>query len=146
MAPIEPAPDGLDAIVVNNRIRGALDTAIGALKLLSPDRSGAAHASAKAIEATSQAALLPLIEKAIARGKRPWNQEFAATDQGGAGPESSDLESAGAVRALGGQQSGAGQDAPACASGKDASGNVIEPTRSACGGRNSRSVRSRTGC
>ena len=28
MAPIEPVPEGLDGIIVNNRIRGALDTAI----------------------------------------------------------------------------------------------------------------------
>jgi len=70
MAPLEPSPEGLDAIVVNNRIRGALDTAIGALKLLSPDRA-VRLASAKAIEATSQAALLPLIEKAIARESDP---------------------------------------------------------------------------
>ena len=70
MAPIEPAPEGLDGIVVNNRIRGALDTAIGALKLLSPDRA-VRLASAKAIEATSQAALLPLIEKAIVRESDP---------------------------------------------------------------------------
>ena len=70
MAPIEPAPEGLEGIVVNNRIRGALDTAIGALKLLSPDRA-VRLASAKAIEATSQAALLPLIEKAIARESDP---------------------------------------------------------------------------
>jgi len=70
MAPIESAPEGLDGIVVNNRIRGALDTAIGALKLLSPDRA-VRLASAKAIEATSQAALLPRSKRAMSRESDP---------------------------------------------------------------------------
>ena len=66
MATLEPVPEEIDSIVVNNRIRGALETAIGALKLFSPDRA-VRLASAKAIESTSQTALLPLIEKAIAK-------------------------------------------------------------------------------
>jgi len=66
MVPIVPAPDQLEGIVLNNRLRGTLDAAVGALKLLSPDRA-TRLASARAIESTSQAAVLPLIEKALAR-------------------------------------------------------------------------------
>jgi urea transport system permease protein len=70
MAPITPPPEQLESIVLNNRMRGTLDAAIGALKLLSPDRN-TRLASAKAIESTSQAAVLPLIEKALARETDP---------------------------------------------------------------------------
>ena len=70
MAPITPPPDQMEGIVLNNRMRGTLDAAIGALKLLSPDRN-TRLASARAIESTSQAAVLPLIEKALARETDP---------------------------------------------------------------------------
>jgi urea transport system permease protein len=70
MAPITPPPDQLESIVINNRMRGTLDAAIGALKLLSPDRN-TRLASARAIESTSQAAVSPLIEKALARETDP---------------------------------------------------------------------------
>jgi urea transport system permease protein len=70
MAPITPPPDQIESIVINNRLRSTLDAAVGALKLLSPDR-GTRLASAKAIEATSQAAVLPLIEKALSKESDP---------------------------------------------------------------------------
>ncbi|HEX4986320.1 MAG TPA: urea ABC transporter permease subunit UrtB [Burkholderiales bacterium] len=70
MAPIVPAPEQAEPVVVNNRLRGALDAAIGALRLLSPDRD-TRLASARAVESTTQAALLPLIEKALARETDP---------------------------------------------------------------------------
>ena len=66
MAPIVPPPDQLEGIVINNRLRGTLDAAVGALKLLSPDRA-TRLASARAIESTSQTAVLPLIEKALGK-------------------------------------------------------------------------------
>ena len=70
MAPIVPPPEQFEGIVINNRLRGALDAAVGALKLLSPDRA-TRLASAKAIESTSQAAVLPLIEKALGKESDP---------------------------------------------------------------------------
>ena len=70
MAPIMPPTDQLESIVLNNRMRGTLDAAIGALKLLSPERI-TRLASARAIESTSQSAVLPLIEKALARETDP---------------------------------------------------------------------------
>ncbi|MFN0038104.1 MAG: urea ABC transporter permease subunit UrtB [Burkholderiales bacterium] len=62
---LTPAPESLEPIVVNNRLRGALDAAMGALKLLSPERD-VRLASARAIESTAQVSLLPLIGKALA--------------------------------------------------------------------------------
>ena len=70
MAPITPPPDQFESIVLNNRMRGTLDAAVGALKLLSPDRA-TRLASARAIESTRQTAVLPLIEKALARESDP---------------------------------------------------------------------------
>ncbi len=70
MAPITPPPDQFESIVINNRLRGTLDAAVGALKLLSPDRA-TRLASARAIESTSQGAVLPLIEKALSKESDP---------------------------------------------------------------------------
>jgi urea transport system permease protein len=127
MAPIEPAPEGLEGIVVNNRIRGALDTAIGALKLLSPDRA-VRLASAKAIEATSQAALLPLIEKAIARESDPGirkslQQTKAALDLKNADPGTR----LAAVSALGESNQAQVKTRLLALLEKDASGSFVEP-------------------
>jgi urea transport system permease protein len=70
LQPIEPAPAGIEGVVVNNRVRARLDRAIGALKLLSPDRE-VRLASARAIENAEQAALLPLINKALDKETDP---------------------------------------------------------------------------
>jgi len=70
MTTIVPPPDQLESMVINNRLRGTLDAAVGALKLLSPDRA-TRLASARAIESTHQAAVLPLIEKALGKESDP---------------------------------------------------------------------------
>lgn len=59
-----PAPDGIDAIVVNNRLRAAVDGALSGLTLLSPDRA-TRLAAATALQASSiDLAQAPLIRKA----------------------------------------------------------------------------------
>ncbi len=70
LQPIEPAPENLNPVVVNNRMRAKLDTVVGALKLLSPDRD-TRLASAKAIESTEDPKLGPLIEKALGKESDP---------------------------------------------------------------------------
>ncbi len=70
MMPIEPAPEAIESIVLNNRVRSRLDRAIGALNLLSSDRA-VRLASAKAIENTEQVSLLPLIDKALEKETDP---------------------------------------------------------------------------
>ncbi|MEO8164207.1 MAG: urea ABC transporter permease subunit UrtB [Betaproteobacteria bacterium] len=70
MAPITPPPEHFESIVINNRLRGTLAAAVGALKLLSPDRD-TRLASARAIESTTQTVVLPLIAKALARETDP---------------------------------------------------------------------------
>lgn len=91
MTPIEPLPDEYDGLIVNNRIRAQLDRAIGGLKLLSPDPAVRME-SAKALENTSQASLLPLIEKALAKEsnsaiRRSLEQTKASLDIGNPDPE-----------------------------------------------------------
>jgi urea transport system permease protein len=66
-----PVPDGADGIVVNNRLRGAVEGAMSGLRLLSPD---ATARKAAALELQSQAidpAQLPLIRKALAQEHDP---------------------------------------------------------------------------
>ncbi|MFP5340940.1 MAG: urea ABC transporter permease subunit UrtB, partial [Gammaproteobacteria bacterium] len=91
MTPIDPVPEDYDGLIVNNRIRAQLDRAIGGLKLLSPDPAVRLE-SAKALENTSQASLLPLIEKALAKEtdsaiRRSLEQTKASLDIGNPDPE-----------------------------------------------------------
>lgn len=77
-----PLPEGLDGVMVNNRLRGAVDDALSALKLFSPDR---AQRLAAATELQKSVTLIqvPLIEKALANEQdaeiRPMLQLVAAT-------------------------------------------------------------------
>jgi len=62
-AALAPAPADLDAIVINNRIRGVLTSALATLKLGSPDRA-VRLAAAKDLQGADSEALLPAIEHA----------------------------------------------------------------------------------
>jgi urea transport system permease protein len=63
---VDAPADGLEAIVVNNRIRGALDSAIAALRLVAPQREERL-AAATAVAADAGEEMLPLIERALAK-------------------------------------------------------------------------------
>ncbi len=63
-APVEAPPDKLEPVMINNRIRGALDGAIAALKLVSPDRAERL-AAAKAVANDASEEMLPLIKRAF---------------------------------------------------------------------------------
>ena len=62
-AVVDPAPADLDTIVINNRIRGVLTSALATLKLVSPDRA-VRLAAAKDLQGADAEALLPAIEHA----------------------------------------------------------------------------------
>ena len=67
---LDAPPDQLESIVVNNRIRGALDSAIASLRLVAPDpRERLAAATAVAADAGEE--MLPLIERALAKETDP---------------------------------------------------------------------------
>jgi urea transport system permease protein len=70
LAPLDPAPEDYEAVILNNRMRARLESAIGALSLLSPDRE-TRHTSARAIETTQDASLLPVIERALEKETDP---------------------------------------------------------------------------
>jgi urea transport system permease protein len=77
-----PLPEGLDGLMVNNRLRGAADDALSALKLFSTDRA-ARLAAATELQKSVTLAQAPLIEKALATETdaeiRPMLQLVAAT-------------------------------------------------------------------
>ena len=59
-----PLPEGAEDLVNNNRMRGALLAALGALKVLSPDLLTRQEAVRELMKATPTEAQLPLIDKA----------------------------------------------------------------------------------
>ncbi len=67
---VNAPPDQLETIIVNNRIRGALDSAIASLQLVAPDPKERL-AAAKAVAADAGEEMLPLIERALAKETNP---------------------------------------------------------------------------
>ncbi|MFY8105029.1 MAG: urea ABC transporter permease subunit UrtB [Ramlibacter sp.] len=65
-----PVPADAEDVVSNNRMRGEIDTALGAIRLFSPDDKLRA-AAVKALAAEPDVARLTLIEKALAAEKNP---------------------------------------------------------------------------
>lgn len=61
---IVPLPAEREDVVANNRLRGAVQGALAALKLVSPDRT-ARFAAAKELSAAADATALPLVKKAM---------------------------------------------------------------------------------
>ena len=64
--PVNAPAEKLEAIVVNNRVRGVLDGAIAVLKLVSPQREERL-AAAKIVANDPDGAMLPLIKAALAK-------------------------------------------------------------------------------
>jgi urea transport system permease protein len=64
------APDGLERIIVNNRLRGVIEAALGALTLFSPDRD-ARLAAAQDVMKHPTADAAALLEKAIVTEQDP---------------------------------------------------------------------------
>lgn len=69
-AKISPLPDDREDITVNNRLRRELGTALAALKLVSPDRKVRLTAATE-LSGGAEAAMLPLVKKALARESDP---------------------------------------------------------------------------
>ena len=64
--PVDPLPQGLDDVVINNRVRGQIGSVLAALKLTSPDKA-VRLAAAKELQSSAEPALLPAIAKALAK-------------------------------------------------------------------------------
>lgn len=63
-------PEGLDSVMLNNRLRGAVDEALATLTLFSPERADRL-AAAEALEKSATYTQAPLIDKALAAEKDP---------------------------------------------------------------------------
>jgi len=63
-AAVDAPADKLEAVVANNRVRGTIDGAIAALKLISPNREERL-AAAKAVASDARAQMLPLVRQAL---------------------------------------------------------------------------------
>ena len=67
---VAPLPEGLEDVVANNRLRREIDGALAAFKLLSPERATRLEA-AKALAGGADAAMLPLVKKALQKETDP---------------------------------------------------------------------------
>jgi urea transport system permease protein len=65
-AVVDAPADKLEAVVANNRVRGTIDGAIAALKLISPNREERL-AAAKAVASDASAEMLPLVRQALVK-------------------------------------------------------------------------------
>ncbi|MGB6543456.1 MAG: urea ABC transporter permease subunit UrtB, partial [Xanthobacteraceae bacterium] len=63
-------PDDLDNVRINNRLRGALDAALGGLTLLASD-PGSRYEAAQAVFKSREASALPTLDTAIAKEQDP---------------------------------------------------------------------------
>jgi urea transport system permease protein len=69
-AGVSPLPAGLEDVGVNNRLRRELESGIAALQLISPDRA-TRLAAIKELGANANDAMLPLVNKALAKETDP---------------------------------------------------------------------------
>ena len=79
---VAPLPEGLEDAVVNNRLRGALEAAMGALKLNSPERA-ARLAAVKTLDEGAGEEMLPLVARALAAEADPEIKKLLALVQAG---------------------------------------------------------------
>ena len=63
---VSPLPDDVSDVVMNNRVRGVLDAAVSALRLVSPDRAIRLKA-ARELADDPRPAALPIVRKALGR-------------------------------------------------------------------------------
>ena len=67
---VTPLPESREDVILNNRVRGDLATAIAALKLTASDRA-VRLAAAKELQSGADEAMLPAIERALAKEQDP---------------------------------------------------------------------------
>jgi urea transport system permease protein len=98
---VAPLPADREDVVVNNRLRGAIASALAALRLVAPHRE-TRLAAAKALSGGADPAMLPLVKKALERESDPAIYSVlemaAATLELGSGEPDARI---GAVRTLG---------------------------------------------
>ena len=104
---VAPLPETRDDVVVNNRLRRELTTAIAALKLSSPDRA-VRLAAAKDLQNNSEEAALPAIDAALAKENDQEVRGLLALTKASIELRSGDKDKrVAAIRALGNSDTGA---------------------------------------
>jgi urea transport system permease protein len=98
---VTPLPNDREDVVVNNRLRGAIASALAALKLVAPDRDSRL-AAVKALAGGADPSMLPLVKKALERETdpviKPMLEMVAATLELGGGDREARIA---AIRTLG---------------------------------------------
>jgi urea transport system permease protein len=120
--PVTDVPTGVDTVRLNNRLRSAIEAALGSLTLMSPD-AGKRYEAAQAVFKSRDEKALPALEAAIgketdARIKRVMNEARAAIVLNSDASEADKLDAVAAIRARGDQDalgllSGLPSDTPA---------------------------------
>ena len=126
-AAVEAPSEKLEALVVNNRIRGALDGAIAALQLASTDRQERL-AAAKAVADEASDEMLPLIKRAFGKESDAEVKSLLAQAQASIEIKSADpaIRRA-AVKLLGESRNPQAKQLVAALLEKNADGNFVEP-------------------
>ncbi|MEO8676416.1 MAG: urea ABC transporter permease subunit UrtB [Casimicrobiaceae bacterium] len=97
---VTPLPEAREDVILNNRVRGDLATAIAALKLTASDRA-VRLAAAKELQSGADEAMLPAIERALAKEQDPVIKPLLALTQATIRLSSSDKpQRIAAIRAL----------------------------------------------
>ena len=124
---IEPAPEKLETVIINNRVRGVLDSAVAALQLLSPNREERRAAAAAVADDPSEE-MLPLIKNVLAK-----ESDAAVKDSLGRARAKIEIKNANpavrreSVRLLGGSSNPQARQMLAALLQKNADGSFAEP-------------------
>jgi urea transport system permease protein len=84
-------PEGFELAIVNNRVRGALESALAAFALFAPDRQARLKA-ARGMEGATSAALLPMLAKALEQETDPEIRSILAQTKAGIDVKNSDSQ------------------------------------------------------
>ena len=122
-----PMPEGLDGVMLNNRLRGAVEEALSALKLFSKDRAERAAAVGD-LQKSVTFAQAPLIDKALAAEQDPQIREQLQLVAATANLQSPDaVRRKAAVEALAGSSNASLRSALEAMQGKNDDGTFAEP-------------------
>lgn len=86
---VSPLPEGAEDVVLNNRVRREIESAVAALKLVSTERA-ARMAAAKSLEGGADEGMLPLLGKALEKETDPEIKELLTLIQASVQLKSSD--------------------------------------------------------
>ncbi len=91
LQPIEPTPTEYEAVTVNNRVRGQIDSALSAFQLFSDKREDRLK-GAQALESAANPSVGPILEKVLAKETDPQIKPVLAQIKAGIDLKSSDAQ------------------------------------------------------